>query len=232
MKKEEFFDVLGEVDEQKVIEANKGVSKKKKVQKTWLKWGALAACICIVIVSVIGISTKKQPLIVTLENGDEINFSTKGASVFYNIAIEIGDNRKLSESEASSIFGESNIEASVVFEKGTNEFIMLGGTIDGFKIEVHRKNIPSCIVIEGEESVSYINDIPVTAGYFITDATSKGKRNAIVYGEFEIGNYRVYIETAGDKSELETLCNELAKELYKLIENASLDFEVIKHSNS
>lgn len=232
MKKEEFFDIWGEVDEQKVIEANKGVSKKKKVQKTWLKWGALAACICIVIVSVIGISTKRQPLIVTLENGDEINFSTKGDLVFYNIAIEIGDNRKLSESEASSIFGESNIEASVVFEKGTNEFIMLGGTIDGFKIEVKRKNIPSCFVIEGEESTSYINDIAVTAGYFITEANSKGKRNAIVYGEFEIGNYRVYVETAGDKSELETLCNELAKELYKLIENASLDFEVIKHSNS
>ena len=229
MKKEELFDIIGEVEEQKILEANKGVSKKKKAQKTWLKWGALVACICIVIVSVIGISTKKQPLIVTLENGDEINFSTKGDLVFYNIAIEIGDNRKLSESEASSIFGESNIEASVVFEKGTNEFIMLGGTIDGFKIEVKRKDIPSCIVIEGEVSTSYINDIAVTAGYSITEANSKGKRNAIVYGEFEIGNYRVYIETAGDKSELETLCNELAKELYKLIENASLDFELIKH---
>lgn len=225
MKKEELFDIIGEVDEQKVIEANKSVSKKKKAQKMWLKWGALAACICIVIVSVIGISTKKQPLIVTLENGDKINFSTISALVFYNIAIEIGDNRKLSESEASSIFGESNIEASVVFEKGTNEFIMLGGTIDGFKIEVKRKDIPSCFVIEGEESTSYINDIAVTAGYDII----KSNGIAVVYGEFEIGNYRVHIETAGDKSELETLCNEVAKEIYKLIENASLDFELIKH---
>lgn len=232
MKKEEFFDIIGELDEKKILEANKGVSKKKKVQKAWLKWGILAACFCIVIVSVIGISTKKQPLIVTLENGDEINFSTKGDFDLYNIAIEIGDNRNLSESEASAIFGESNIEASVVFEEGTNEFIMLGGTIDDFKIEVKRKDIPSCIVIEGEESTSYVNDIAVTAGYFITEANSKGKRNAIVYGEFEVGNYRVYIETSGDKSELEMLCNEVAKELYKLIENASLDFEVIKHSNS
>ncbi len=232
MKKEEFFDVLGEVDEQKVIEANKGVSKKKKVQKTWLKWGAFAACICIVIASVIGISTKREPLIVTLENGDEINFSTKGGLATHNIMISIGDNRDLSETESNAIFGRPDVDASVVFEEGTNEFIMLDGTIDGFKIEVKRKDIPSCIVIEGEESTSYINDIAVTAGYFITEANSKGKRNAIVYAEFEIGNYIVYIETAGDKSELETLCNELAKELYKLIENASLDFEVIKHSNS
>lgn len=232
MKKEELFDVLGEVDEQKVADASKNFPKKKQLQKTWLKWSALAACFCIVIVSVIGILTKKQPLIVTLEKGDKINFSTKGDYFFYNIAIEIGDNRKLSESEASAIFGESDIEASVIFEEGTNEFIMLNGTIDDFKIEVNRKDIPSCVVIEGEESISYINDIPVIVGYFITDANSKGKRNAIVYGEFEVGNYRVYLETAGDKSELETLCNEVAKELYNLIENASLDFEVIKHSNS
>lgn len=232
MKKEELFNIIGEVDEQKVAEANKNATKKKQPQKTWLKWGAFAACICIVIASVIGISTKREPLIVTLKNGDEINFSTKGGLATHNIMISIGDNRDLSETESNAIFGRPDVDASVVFEEGTNEFIILNGTIDGFKIEVHRKNIPSCIVIEGEESVSYINDIPVTAGYFITDANSKGKRRAIVYGEFEIGNYRVYLETAGDKSELETLCNELAKELYKLIENASLDFEVIKHSNS
>lgn len=229
MKKEEFFDILGEVNEQKILNANKDFSKREKLQKGLLKWGALAACLIIAIASAISILTKQQPPIVTLENGDEINFSTKGDFALSNIAIEIGDNRNLSESEASTIFGESSIEASVVFEEGTNEFIMLGGTIDGFKIEVKRKDIPSCIVIEGEESTSYINDIAVTAGYFITEANSKGKRNAIVYGEFEIGNYRVYVETAGDKSELETLCNELAKELYKLIENASLDFEIIKH---
>ena len=232
MKKEELFNIIGEVDEQKVAEANKNATKKKQLQKTWLKWGAFAACICIVIASVIGISTKREPLIITLENGDEINFSTKGGLATHNIMISIGDNRDLSETESNAIFGRPDVDASVVFEEGTNEFIILNGTIDGFKIEVHRKNIPSCIVIEGEENVSYINDIPVTAGYFITDANSKGKRTAIVYGEFEVGNYRVYLETAADKSELETLCNELAKELYKLIENASLDFEVIKHSNS
>lgn len=229
MKKEELFDIIGEVNEQKIAEANKGISKKREVQKAWLKWGALVASLCIVIISLIGILTKKQPLIVTLENGDEINFSTNGDLVFCNIAIEIGDNRKLSESEASTIFGESIIEASVVFEEDTNEFIMLDGTIDGFDIDVNRKDIPSCIVIEGKVNTSYVNEIAVTAGYFITEANSKGKRNAIVYGEFEVGNYRVHLETAGDKSELETLCNELAKELYKLIENSSLDFEVIKY---
>lgn len=225
MKKEELFDVLGEVDEQKVADASKNFPKKKQLQKTWLKWGALAACICIVIVSVIGISTKRQPLIVTLENGDEINFSTISEFYLYNLAISIVDRRDLSETEASAIFETCDIEAYVSFEEGSNEFIMLDGAIDGFDIEVNRKDIPSCIVIEGEESISYINDIPVTTGYDII----KSNGIAVVYGEFEVGNYRIHLETAGDKSELETLCNELAKELYKLIENSSLDFETIKY---
>lgn len=51
---------------------------------------------------------------------------------------------------------------------------------------------------------------------------------AVVYGEFEVDNYRIHIETAGDKSELETLCKKTAEEVFKLIENSSLDFEVIK----
>ncbi len=228
MKKEEFFDILGEVDEQKVAEANKGIYKKKQPSKVWLKWGALVACLCIVIVSVIGIPTKRQPIIVTLENGDEINFSTISEFYLYNLAISIVDRRDLSEAEANAIFETCDIEAYVSFEEGTNEFIILDGTIDGFDIKVNRKDIPSCIVIEGEESLSYVNDIPVTAGFDVI----KNNEIAVVYGEFEVGNYRVHLETAGDKSELETLCNELAKELYKLIENSSLDFEVIKHSNS
>lgn len=232
MKKEQLFDIIGEVEEQKILEANKDVSKKKKVQKAWLKWGALAACLCIVTVSIIGISTKKQPLIVELSNGDEVIFSTNTELYTYSLDIAIADSRDLSESEANAIFGNTDIEAYISFEEGSNEFIILDGKIDGFSISVHRKDIPSCIEIEGEESTSNINNIAVTAGYFITEANSKGKRNAIVYGEFEIGNYRVYIETAGDKSELETLCNEVAKEIYKLIENTSLDFDVIKHSNS
>jgi len=228
MKKEQLFDIIGEVEEQKILEANKDFSKKKNVQKAWLKWSALAACLCIVTVSIIGISTKKQPLIIELSNGDEVIFSTNTELYTYSLDIAIADSRDLSESEANAIFGNTDIEAYISFEEGSNEFIILDGKIDGFRIEVHRKDIPSCIEVEGEESISYINNTPTIAGFVII----KNDRTAVVYGEFEVGNYRVYIETAGDKSELETLCNELAKELYKLIENASLDFEVIKHSNS
>lgn len=229
MKKEELFDIIGEVDEEKVKAAGQSLSKKKHSHKIWIKWGALAACICIVIVSVISILPKRQPLTVTLSNGEEITFSTNGSLYANNIAISIAERRPLTETEASVVFGTSQIDASVTFEEGTYEFIILGGTIDDFDIEVRRKDIPSCVIIEGEENTSYINDVAVTAGYFITDTNSKGEKTAIVYGSFVVGNYTVSLETVGADSELENLCNALAEEILKLIENAGFDFEQIKY---
>ena len=69
MKKEELFNIIGEVDEQKILKANKIFFANKKIPKGLLKWGALAACLIITVVSAIGVLTKKQPVIVTLSNG-------------------------------------------------------------------------------------------------------------------------------------------------------------------
>lgn len=52
MKKEELFHMIGEVDEQKVAVAGMAMSAKKKSRAVWLKWGAMAACLCLVVVSV------------------------------------------------------------------------------------------------------------------------------------------------------------------------------------
>ena len=48
MKKEDLFDILGEIDEQKVAIA--GVDNTcKKHNRTWIKWGVTVACLCCVI---------------------------------------------------------------------------------------------------------------------------------------------------------------------------------------
>lgn len=48
MKKEELFNIIGEVDEQKVASAGMAMSKKKS-RPAWVKRGAMAACLCLVI---------------------------------------------------------------------------------------------------------------------------------------------------------------------------------------
>lgn len=48
MKKEELFNVIGEMDEQKVAAAGMAMNKKKS-RPVWLKWGAMVACLCLVV---------------------------------------------------------------------------------------------------------------------------------------------------------------------------------------
>ena len=53
MKKEDMFDVIGEVDERKVADALNVAPHKRKM--SWVKWSAIAACLCLVIVGVFSI---------------------------------------------------------------------------------------------------------------------------------------------------------------------------------
>lgn len=50
MKKEELFNIIGEVDEQKVAAAGIAMNTKKKSRPVWAKWGAMAACLCLVVI--------------------------------------------------------------------------------------------------------------------------------------------------------------------------------------
>ena len=53
MRKEELFNIIGEVDEQKVAAAGMAMNTKKS-RPVWVKWGAMAACLCLVVVGAFG----------------------------------------------------------------------------------------------------------------------------------------------------------------------------------
>ena len=50
MKKEEFFDIIGEIDEQKVVAAGVAMSAKRNNYSVWFKRIATVACMCFVVV--------------------------------------------------------------------------------------------------------------------------------------------------------------------------------------
>ena len=56
MTEEEFFHIIGEVDERKVADAGMDAAPKKKSRPVWIKWGILAACLCLVAISAYAIS--------------------------------------------------------------------------------------------------------------------------------------------------------------------------------
>ncbi len=48
MKKEDLFNIIGEVDEQKVAAAGIAMNTKKKTRPGWVRWSAAAACLCLI----------------------------------------------------------------------------------------------------------------------------------------------------------------------------------------
>lgn len=61
MKKEDLFDILGEVDEEKVTTAGRAMTTKKKPNLVWLKWGTMAACLCLIVGVIIRIGIDFVP---------------------------------------------------------------------------------------------------------------------------------------------------------------------------
>ena len=129
MKKEELFNIIGEVDEQKVAAAGMAMNTKKKSRPVWLKWGAMAACLCLVVVGAFtipnlqnetphGQGTMEQ--VYTLPQAETMSVELVEWSVdhFKGIVVDAGDN---------SIF-PADAELSVVFDYDT-EILLDDGTV-------------------------------------------------------------------------------------------------------
>jgi hypothetical protein len=228
MTNEKLYEAICDINDNKILEAK----KVKKVKQTiWFKWGAVAACLCLVVVSIIGIeiiNTNKSYTAI-LNNGNQIIFN-KGENSIVSPDMNIVGVRKLNETEANEIFGDNNVEATIGFEAKTNDFISLEGKIDNFNILVLRSDIsPDLIIADDDDvnSLSSVNGVSVSAGYCLTEANSKGNKTAIAFASFDVGNYTIYLSTSGAENERDALCNELAEEIQIILETADLDFEII-----
>lgn len=66
MKREELFNIIGEVDEQKVAAAaGMAINTKKKSRSVWYKWGALAACLCLLVIGAVLFKLTAPPSVIS-----------------------------------------------------------------------------------------------------------------------------------------------------------------------
>ncbi len=228
MNKEAFFEILGEVDEQKIEALGNRISNNKRAHLPLIKWSAVAACVLLIITLTVLIIPKyiiHQPYNLTLSNGDKITFM-KNSKINSSNDIALDNIRDLKEDEAIALFGNAQVNAFVGFKEGTNEFIYLEGNIDNYDIIVTRADISRDTVIEGRESKSKIEGTKVTFGYF----TSKmgGEKLIIGYAFFEINNYTIYLETFRAKNDKKSIFTALGEEVLKLIKTSKFNFEQIK----
>ncbi len=222
------YNSITNVDNQFIEEAQ----TKKKIG--WLKGAAMAACF--VVVTVLGVGLFQSGLfnshtdIATLNNGDKIVF-VKSDNIGGSLALDVNVTKKpLTEDEISALFSDLSITANAIFlnndmdADGSQKLIGFEGQIENVKIVISTSDVQLLdTVIVGTEESSEINGITVTAGYFVTNPNSKGEQNAIYYATFKIGGCEVYLENGGTKDDSETIKNQLAEVIQKLIENGNYE---------
>ena len=83
-------------------------------------------------------------------------------------------------------------------------------------------------IIDGNTITSSVDGVDINAGYFVTKSNSQGVKTVIYYATFDMGENTIYVEYSGVENESETVKNNLADTILKLIENGAFDLSQIQ----
>ena len=165
-----------------ILEKNRSVhDRKDKVnymsqRKNFKKFLIPVAACLVAIVAVTGIVGSNmgwfgsKGYTVNLANGDSIVYhigSTNVASIHVGYPVS---SRKLTDAELDAILPETTERRSAIgtFREENGELLRVEGKLGDATIIFAQDNFPiSDVVLEGNESSSSVNGIPVTTGYFV-----------------------------------------------------------------
>ena len=220
-----------------ILERNRSVhDRKDKVnymsqRKNFKKFLIPVAACLVAIVAVTGIvGSNMGCYTVNLANGDSIVYhigSTNVASIHVGYPVS---SRELTDAELDAILPETTERRSAIgtFREENGELLRVEGKLGDATIIFAQDNFPiSDVVLEGNESSSSVNGIPVTTGYFVTSPNSRGEQSAIFFASFSIGNTNVFVECYGDKSDADAVSQETADLIFSIITKGEPDFSAI-----
>lgn len=140
--------------------------------------------------------------------------------------------RELTADENRILFGELPVTSYAMFNATDKALLHVDGDIKGktgvAKVILAAPGVPvTDTIIDTEIEVSDINGVPVSAGYFVTDANSRGVKNIIYLASFDRGGVSVYVALGGEESESEALRSEIATIIDSLTQNSVPDLSAI-----
>lgn len=217
MTRESFFEILGELDGDIVQAARTPVKKKSN----WILWTAAAACLAIVISAAIGHGGSSYK--VTTASGDTVSFAKSNISyASLDFPADV-TSRELTPEEIQALFGDLPVTASVT-ETADDQILGFVGKIGDAKLVIYAPDFALLdSIIVGVEKNATIDDVPVSAGFFVTHPNSKGEKTAIFYAKFELGGQIFYVENAAPYPDREKASRSLIEAVQALIENGELD---------
>jgi len=149
--------------------------------------------------------------------------------------------RDLAPDEIKALFGDAPATAAgssqrktggatayATFNAESHSFLRLEGKIGGASVIVAAQGAPvTDTIIAGNENISDVYGTPVTAGYFVTKENSQGVKTIVFFAAWALGDVTEYVELAGNKADSETLSNELAAIIERLVQNGAPDLSAI-----
>lgn len=217
MRKSRISEVMQNIHPKFIDEANEYARAKASARPVWRKWGAIAACVCLVMAAVFAAELFWGfNQIVVLDNGDEIRFvKASGVSAQRDSAVRT---RKLTDDEIAEMFGDLPIAGYALFDEKDGRVLGIEGCYGDMKLLIFAPGIDiRDTVIVGTDTASDVYGVSVHAGYFISGKT------VIYYADFQLGENTVYIENAGYREEGERVRKELASAVQSLILLENID---------
>lgn len=163
MKKEELFNIIGEVDEQKVTAAGMAMNTKKTSRPVWMKWGAMVACLCLVVVGALVVPT-------LINNAPVGDIDTP--PVVADIAPMVCINGELYRDVSTQISYTELNEETAYLGKIESEISNSYGVSDG----IPKENFQANHSIVGSEVYRYGDDIliEINGKYWLYEKFSEG----------------------------------------------------------
>ena len=200
------------------------------------RFAVVPAAACLILLAVCGLHFYhlNKPLRMTLNNGTQIVYRPVQGGIgdaSYAYDYEICD-RELTADELQLLLpcAVQPEPCSAVFRTDTGEFLRTETKIGEIHVHLAKEGLPvTDVIIDGEQTAEEICGVPVTFGYFLTKPNSRGIRTAILYASYTRNGLQVYLETAGNEADSETLGITLGNLVYELLEADAPDLSVITY---
>ena len=185
----------------------------------WRRYAPIAACL--IVAAVLGNNAGwfgGKTLAADLGGGNTLNFyksNSVGGEASFAWDADWGESisRGFTADEKTRLLG--GIEMSyggAIFRSADGAFMRYEGKTTGdIRVILSANGFPvTDDSVSGNEEYSEINGVPVTAGYFVTDANSKGVKTIIYFASFEVNGAVAYLELGGDTANSASLRAEIS----------------------
>lgn len=136
--------------------------------------------------------------------------------------IDWGSALSVTVDESAALFGDLPVSGDAIFRSVDGAFLHFEGRAGDVKLSFSASGFPvTDTPIEGNESASLIDGVPVSAGYFLTDANSQGLRNLLLFATFSANDMTFLVEHGGAEADGEALRDELALVVGQLVRNTA-----------